>query len=93
MVVCSFEISKSHCHHCVQNVPINIHNVPLGIHNVPIVLQPSADIREAVRREKGLPIMVELLNLDADRVVCAAATALRNLALDIRNKELIGEGE
>ena len=26
-----------------------------------------------------------------DRVVCAVATALRNLAIDQRNKELIGE--
>lgn len=34
---------------------------------------------------------MELLNIEEDRVVCAAATALRNLALDQRNKELIGE--
>jgi len=44
----------------------------------------------AVRQEKGLPIITELLSLNSDRVVCAAATALRNLALDPRNKELIG---
>ena len=44
----------------------------------------------AVRQEKGLPIITELLGLNSDRVVCAAATALRNLALDPRNKELIG---
>lgn len=37
-----------------------------------------------------MPILVELLNLEADRVVCASATALRNLALDPKNKELIG---
>ena len=49
------------------------------------------DIRAAVRKERGLPIIVELLTVEADRVVCAAATALRNLALDHRNKELIGE--
>lgn len=48
-------------------------------------------IRAAVRKEKGLPILVELLRIDNDRVVCAVATALRNMALDIRNKELIGE--
>jgi hypothetical protein len=53
--------------------------------------KPSEDIRAAVRKDKGLPVMVELLNLEADRVVCAAATALRNLALDKRNKELIGK--
>lgn len=44
-----------------------------------------------MRKEKGLPILVELLRIDNDRVVCAVATALRNMALDIRNKELIGE--
>lgn len=35
--------------------------------------------------------MVELLNIGSDRVVCSAATALRNLAIDQRNKELIGK--
>ena len=53
--------------------------------------QPSIDIRAAVRKEKGLPILVELLRMEVDRVVCAVATALRNLAIDQRNKELIGE--
>ncbi|XP_008486250.2 catenin delta-2-like, partial [Diaphorina citri] len=52
--------------------------------------QPSIEIRAAVRKEKGLPILVELLRMEVDRVVCAAATALRNLAIDQRNKELIG---
>jgi hypothetical protein len=49
------------------------------------------EIRTQVRKEKAMPILVELLNLEADRVVCASATALRNLALDTKNKELIGE--
>uniref|UniRef100_A0A8D8S5A1 Catenin delta-2 n=1 Tax=Cacopsylla melanoneura TaxID=428564 RepID=A0A8D8S5A1_9HEMI len=53
--------------------------------------QPSIEIRAAVRKEKGLPILVELLRMEVDRVVCAAATALRNLAIDQRNKELIGK--
>lgn len=44
-----------------------------------------------MRKEKGLPILVELLRMDNDRVVCSVATALRNMALDGRNKELIGE--
>lgn len=57
----------------------------------PCTLQWSVYIRAAVRKEKGLPILVELLRIDNDRVVCAVATALRNMALDIRNKELIGE--
>ena len=52
--------------------------------------QWSVYIRAAVRKEKGLPILVELLRIDNDRVVCAVATALRNMALDVRNKELIG---
>lgn len=43
-----------------------------------------------MRKEKGLPILVELLRMDNDRVVCSVATALRNMALDGRNKELIG---
>lgn len=29
--------------------------------------------------------------MEVDRVVCAVATALRNLAIDTRNKELIGK--
>ncbi|XP_041720499.1 plakophilin-4 isoform X4 [Coregonus clupeaformis] len=51
----------------------------------------TAYIRAAVRKEKGLPILVELLRMDNDRVVCSVATALRNMALDVRNKELIGK--
>lgn len=38
-----------------------------------------------------MPILVELLRMEVDRVVCAVATALRNLAIDQRNKELIGK--
>ena len=54
------------------------------------VLCLFVDIRAAVRKEKGLPILVELLRMEVDKVVCAVATALRNLAIDQRNKELIG---
>lgn len=54
-------------------------------------MQFAAYIRAAVRKEKGLPILVELLRMDNDRVVCSVATALRNMALDVRNKELIGQ--
>lgn len=53
--------------------------------------QFASYIRAAVRKEKGLPILVELLRMDNDRVVCSVATALRNMALDVRNKELIGQ--
>ncbi|XP_035227216.1 catenin delta-2-like, partial [Stegodyphus dumicola] len=52
--------------------------------------QPSIDIRASVRKDKGLPVFVELLRMQVDRVVCAVATALRNLAVDPRNKDLIG---
>jgi len=52
---------------------------------------PSVEIRATVRKEKGLPIIVDLLTLDADRVICAAASALRNLVLDQSSKELIGK--
>lgn len=58
---------------------------------VHVCVQFAAYIRAAVRKEKGLPILVELLRMDNDRVVCSVATALRNMALDVRNKELIGQ--
>ncbi|KAI1733330.1 fibronectin type III domain-containing protein [Ditylenchus destructor] len=47
-------------------------------------------VRATVRTEKGLPILVELLRLKEDKVVCAVVTALRNLALDEKNLDLIG---
>ncbi|XP_062869846.1 splicing regulator ARVCF [Trichomycterus rosablanca] len=47
-------------------------------------------IRATIRKEKGLPILVELLHSDADKVVRAIAIALRNLAIDHKNKDLIG---
>uniref|UniRef100_A0AAR2M2F7 ARVCF delta catenin family member n=1 Tax=Pygocentrus nattereri TaxID=42514 RepID=A0AAR2M2F7_PYGNA len=47
-------------------------------------------IRATVRKEKGLPILVELLRSDSDKVVRAVAIALRNLSIDCRNKDLIG---
>lgn len=53
--------------------------------------QPSVDIRNAVRVEKGIPVIVALIKEPSDKVVCAAATTLRNLALDERNKQLIGD--
>lgn len=53
-------------------------------------LQWSSYIRVTVRKEKGLPILVELLRSEADKVVRAVAIALRNLAIDRRNKDLIG---
>ncbi|XP_038052924.1 catenin delta-2-like isoform X3 [Patiria miniata] len=48
-------------------------------------------VRAQVRKEKGLAVLVELLRLENDKIVSAVARALRNLALDTRNKELIGK--
>lgn len=39
----------------------------------------------------GLPILTELLAHGNDRVVRAMSGALRNLAIDARNKDLLGE--
>ncbi|KAM6984862.1 splicing regulator ARVCF-like [Aplochiton taeniatus] len=50
----------------------------------------SSYIRATVRKEKGLPVLVELLRSDGDKVVRAVSIALRNLAIDRRNKDLIG---
>ena len=55
--------------------------------------QWSMVVRSAVRKEKGLPILVELLRMNYDPVVRAVSTALRNLAIDPRNKDLIGTFE
>lgn len=55
-------------------------------------LQYGRYIRSALRQEKGLSAIADLLNHDNERVVKAASGALRNLAVDPRNKELIGKG-
>lgn len=47
-------------------------------------------IRSMVRLEKGLPIVTELLSHGNDRVVRAMSGAMRNLAIDSRNCELLG---
>lgn len=54
-------------------------------------LQYGRYIRSALRQEKGLSAIADLLTHDSERVVKAASGALRNLAVDLRNKELIGE--
>ncbi|MGH0181432.1 UNVERIFIED_CONTAM: hypothetical protein FKN15_006471 [Acipenser sinensis] len=48
-------------------------------------------IRAMVRQEKGLSSIAELLEHPQDRVVRGMSGALRNLAIDGRNRELIGE--
>lgn len=54
------------------------------------LLQPSVDIRTAIRRDQLIPLIIDLLDVESDHVVGAAAIALRNLAVDQQNKELIG---
>lgn len=53
-------------------------------------LQYGQYIRAKVRQEQGLPMMAELLAHGNDRVVRAMSGALRNLAIDNRNCELLG---
>ncbi|XP_042341027.1 catenin delta-1 isoform X2 [Plectropomus leopardus] len=48
-------------------------------------------IRALLRQEKGLPMMTELLAHGNDRVVRAMSGALRNLAIDSRNRDLLGK--
>lgn len=57
----------------------------------PLLPQWATYIRATVRKERGLPVLVELLQSETDKVVRAVAIALRNLSLDRRNKDLIGE--
>jgi len=53
---------------------------------------PSFLARATVRKEKGLPMLVEFLqNMESERIVTGVCAALRNMALDERNKELLGE--
>ncbi|XP_051239879.1 catenin delta-1 isoform X1 [Dicentrarchus labrax] len=47
-------------------------------------------IRALLRQEKGLPMLTELLAHGNDRVVRAMSGALRNLAIDARNRDLLG---
>jgi len=49
--------------------------------------------RIVVRKEKGLPVIIDRLRTDNDLVVRAGTTALTNLAMDGKNKELIGRGD
>ncbi len=56
-----------------------------------LVLQYGRYIRATVRLEKGLPMIAELLAHGNDRVVRAMSGALRNLAIDNRNCELLGK--
>lgn len=56
--------------------------------------RPSVVIRQEIRRLKGLPTLVHLLKSDEyedEPIVSVTAIALRNLAIDAKNRELIGK--
>lgn len=53
----------------------------------------SIEIREDVRKEKGIKIIVELLRMEVDSVVCDVENELRKLEIDKRKKEIIGKYE
>ena len=53
--------------------------------------KPSIDIRAEVRKARGLSELVDLLRVDeCDAVVNASAIALRNLAIDPKNRDVLG---
>ena len=53
--------------------------------------KPSIDLRAEVRKARGLAELVDLLRVDeCDAVVNAAAIALRNLAIDPKNRDVLG---
>ena len=54
-------------------------------------LQWALYSRIIVRKEKGLPVVIDRLRTDKDQVVRAGTIALSNLAEDNKNKELIGK--
>ena len=56
--------------------------------------RPSVVIRQEIRKLKGLPTLVHLLKseeFEDEPIVSVTAIALRNLAIDSKNKELIGK--
>ncbi|KAK3101811.1 hypothetical protein FSP39_006535 [Pinctada imbricata] len=72
--------------------PVTVEAAAGAIQNLTACYWKYADeIRSLVRKEKGLPALVDLLGQDRDSVVCHSALALRNLAIDEKNKELIGK--
>ena len=48
--------------------------------------QPSIDIRAAVRKEKGLPVLVELLRMEVDHARFSAEAALFDASSSQRQK-------
>ena len=53
--------------------------------------EPSVNLRAEFRKARGLSDLVELLRVaESDGVVNAAAIALRNLAIDLKNRDVLG---
>ncbi|TNM86243.1 hypothetical protein fugu_008514 [Takifugu bimaculatus] len=92
--------------YCFQPEVVRVYTSLLKESKNPTVLEASAGaiqnlcagrwtygryIRAILRQEKGLPILTELLAHGNDRVVRAMSGALRNLAIDARNKDLLGK--
>lgn len=77
-------------HFILASFSLSLPRLPFLALPLSLSLQWSSYIRTTVRKEKGLPVLAELLRSDVDKVVRAVAIALRNLAMDKRNKELIG---
>jgi len=51
----------------------------------------SAYLRAHFRKEKGLPLLVEKIADQSRTISNTAIISLRNLAVDLKNKELIGK--
>lgn len=51
----------------------------------------TAYILVAIHKEKGLPILIELLRADNDRATPCEAIAFRNMVQDVQNKKLTGK--
>ena len=83
---------------CIQNLSsfddlILLDNLSTGFVSLSAACywKPSVDIRAEVRKARGLSELVDLLRVDeCDAVVNAAAIALRNLAIDPKNRDVLG---
>ena len=47
--------------------------------------------RAIIRKEKGLPDIIDRMRTDNDRIVRNVAISLTNLSQDLKNKDLIGK--
>eukprot|EP00794_Sanderia_malayensis_P016932 gene16932-18639_t len=75
-----------------SNNPVTLEAAAGAIHNLVACQWNWAGLlRGHVRRQEGLRPIFELLSVEQEYLVRAVALALRNLALDERNKELTGK--